>query len=263
MNRIWQYHFGRGLVTTPNDFGTRSVPPTHPELLDHLATQFVQKGWSIKSMHRLILLSSTWQQSTHGNSKGAGDLYGAFAPRRLSAEEIRDSILFVSGTLDLMPGKEHPFPNATTWGFSQHAPFQAVYDHDKRSAYLMVQRLKRHPFLALFDGPDTNSSTPERRVTTVPTQALYFLNDPFVHAKSQSGAQRVMAVAKEESSQIDYSYKLALGRSPTAIESLEASAFLAAFRAELTRIGHPSPVPLAMAAHMRTLFGSNEFLHCD
>ena len=263
VNRIWQYHFGRGLVLTPNDFGTRSVPPTHPELLDHLATQFVQNGWSIKSMHRLILLSSTWQQSTHGNSKGAGDLYGAFAPRRLSAEEIRDSILFVSGTLDLMPGKEHPFPNATTWGFSQHAPFQAVYDHDKRSTYLMVQRLKRHPFLALFDGPDTNSSTPERRVTTVPTQALYFLNDPFVHAKSQSGAQRVMAVAKEESSQIDYSYKLALGRSPTAIESLEASAFLAAFRAELTRIGHPNPVPLAMAAHMRTLFGSNEFLHCD
>ncbi len=263
VNRIWQHHFGRGLVSTPNDFGTRSVQPTHSELLDHLATQFVQNGWSIKSMHKLILLSSTWQQSANGSSSEAVDLYGAFAPRRLSAEEIRDSILLVSGTLDAKPGKEHPFPLATTWGFSQHAPFQAVYDHDKRSAFLMVQRLKRHPFLALFDGPDTNSSTPERRVTTVPTQALYFLNDPFVHAKSESGAGRVLAFAKEETLQIEFAYRLTLARSPTTTETQEASSSLAAFRGELKRIGHPNPDLMAMAAFMRTLFGCNEFLHCD
>ncbi len=262
VNRIWQHHFGRGLVSTPNDFGTRSSPPSHPELLDHLASQFVQKGWSVKSMHRLILMSSTWQQSAN-HSREALELYGAFAPRRLSAEEIRDSILFVSGTLDNKAGKQHPFPSATTWGFTQHAPFQAVYEHDQRSAYLMVQRLKRHPFLALFDGPDTNSSTPERRVTTVPTQALYFLNDPFVHAKSDIGAKRVMAFSKDEALQIGYSYKLALGRPPKAIEIREASSFLADFRAEWTKIGLTQPESNALAAHLRTLFGSNEFLHYD
>ncbi|HQZ64855.1 MAG TPA: PSD1 and planctomycete cytochrome C domain-containing protein, partial [Planctomycetaceae bacterium] len=179
VNRIWQYHFGRGLVKTPNDFGVRGLPPTHPDLLDHLATQFIQSGWSIKTMHRAIMLSATYQQSA-GTETSGDDLYTHFARRRLSAEEIRDTILMVTRELDPEPGQGHPFPSPISWGFSQHGPFNAVYDHNKRSVYLMTQRLKRHPFLALFDGPDTNASTPDRLGTTVPTQALYFLNDPFV-----------------------------------------------------------------------------------
>ena len=265
VNRIWQNHFGRGLVKTPNDFGTRSEPPTHPELLDYLATQFVQNGWSVKAMHRLILLSATWQQGgvTADTKPGAVAAYAAFPRRRLSAEEIRDSILAVSGALDSVPGEAHPFPPAYTWGYTQHAPFSAVYDHDKRSVYLMVQRIKRHPFLALFDGADPNSSTAERRVTTVPTQALYFLNDPFVHAKSLKFADRLQAAGLDEEQQIELATRLAFGRPPTADERAEVIEFLAVYRAELKASGSRSPGMAALAAYARTLFGSNEFLHCD
>ncbi len=265
VNRIWQYHFGRGLVRTANDFGTRSQPPAHPELLDHLATRFMRGGWSIKAMHRLILLSSTWQQATAmgGVTGDAADLFASFPRRRLSAEEIRDTILAVSGAGDATPGKEHPFPLPYQWGFSQHGPFAAVYDHDKRSVYLMVQRIKRHPFLALFDGADPNSSTAERRITTVPTQALYFLNDPFVHAKSVNFAERLQAAQQTERGQIELAAQLAFGRPATEAEQTEAAEFLAACRAELSSAGNADPDLMALAAYVRTLLGSNEFLHCD
>lgn len=265
VNRIWYHHFGRGLVKTPNDFGTRSEPPTHPELLDFLAARFVRSEWSVKAMHRLILLSKTWQQAgvTTDTKPGAVTAYAAFPRRRLRAEEIRDSILAVSGALDSTPGKAHPFPPAHTWGYTQHAPFSAVYDHDKRSVYLMVQRIKRHPFLALFDGADPNSSTAERRVTTAPTQALYFLNDPFVHAKSFKFAERLLAASTDERQQIELAVRLAFGRLPTADERAEAIEFLATYRVELKASGSKSPSTAALAAYARTLLGSNEFLHCD
>jgi hypothetical protein len=124
----------------------------------------------------------------------------------------------------------------------------------------MVQRIKRHPFLALFDGADPNSSTAERRITTVPTQALYFLNDPFVHAKSLAFAQRLQADHRSEDDQIELASRLALGRSATPLERAEAASFLAAYRAEAGTTGHTVE---PMAAYVRTLFGSNEFLHCD
>src|SRR5205085_8936754 len=111
--------------------------------------------------------------------------FSSFLRRRLGAEETRDSILLVSGELDPTPGRGHPFRSPTTWGYTQHAPFNGIYDHSQRSVYLMTQRISRHPFLALFDGADPNASTAERRTTTVPTQALYFLNDPFIHAKAE------------------------------------------------------------------------------
>ncbi len=271
VNRIWQYHFGRGLVKTPNDFGVRGLQPTHPDLLDHLATEFVRNGWSIKSLHRLIMLSATYQQtseidyspSSSTASIDTGDLYTHFARRRLSAEEIRDSILAVSGDLDPEPAQEHPFPSPITWGFSQHGPFSAVYDNNKRSVYLMTQRLKRHPFLALFDGPDTNASTADRLGTTVPTQALYFLNDPFVHQKADAWASRLDADDAAESQQIEHAYRLALCRSATAEEAQDAALFLAAFRTELSRIGLDNVNHRALAAFLRTLLGSNEFLHVD
>ena len=271
VNRLWQYHFGRGLVKTANDFGVRGLPPTHPDLLDHLATKFLRSGWSIKAMHRLIMLSATYQQASainHSPSSSVagvdtGNLYTHFARRRLSAEEIRDSILVVSGDLDPEPAEEHPFPSPVTWGFSQHGPFIAVYDNNKRSVYLMTQRLKRHPFLALFDGPDANASTADRLGTTVPTQALYFLNDPFVHQKADVWASRLESGNPSESQQIEQAYRLALCRSATAEEALDAASFLAAFRAELSNIGLDNVNHRALAAFLRTLLGSNEFLHVD
>jgi hypothetical protein len=263
VNRIWQYHFGRGIVQTPNDFGVRGLPPTHPELLDHLATQFIRGGWSIKAMHRLIMLSATYQQATDSSAAAAPlDLYASFARRRLSAEEIRDAILVVSGELDATPGREHPFPSPIGWGYSQHAPFSAVYDHNRRSVYLMTQRLKRHPFLALFDGPDPNATTALRLATTVPTQALFFLNDPFIHAKAEKWAQRLMAASADEQQQVDQAWLRAIGRAPTESERAEATEFLAAYRTELATT-HPDNEGRALAAYLRTLIGSNEFLHVD
>jgi len=269
VNRIWQYHFGRGLVKTPNDFGVRGLPPTHPELLDHLAIQFVQNGWSMKALHRLIMLSATYQQASQIDSSESSptmdmsDLYTHFVRRRLSAEEIRDAILIVSGELDPSPGREHPFPTPIGWGFSQHAPFSAVYDHNKRSVYLMTQRLKRHPFLALFDGADPNATTADRLGTTVPTQALYFLNDPFVHAKAEKCAIRLRASASNEVQQVELISRLALSRLPTDIERVEASQFLQNYRDELVTAKQDRVDERAIAAFVRTVFGSNEFLHVD
>ena len=261
VNRIWQYHFGSGLVKTPNDFGVRGQLPTHPELLDHLATQFIKNGWSVKAMHRLIMLSATYQQGSA--SDASPDSYAAFPRRRLSAEELRDSILAISGELDLSPAREHPFPSPLGWGYTQHGPFSAVYGSNKRSVFLMVQRIKRHPFLALFDGADPNTTTPERRATTVPTQALFFLNDPFVHAKAETCAVRLQTARSDETQRIDLAHRLTLGRPSTDSERIAATEFLAAYRAELAVAGKANAETAALAAYVRTLFGSNEFLHLD
>ena len=286
VNRIWQYHFGRGLVKTPNDFGVRGLPPTHPELLDHLATQFIKSGWSVKAMHRLMMLSATYQQASvaevaalarvrvsdtppHVLANAATpdshdpDLYASFSRRRLSAEEIRDAILAVSGELDLTPALEHPFPTPISWGYSQHGPFSAVYEHNKRSVYLMTQRLKRHPFLALFDGADPNATTAERLGTTVPTQALFFLNDPFVHTKAEKWAARLQAAHSDEMPRIETAWRRAFGRSPTEIERVEATEFLTAYRTELAAAKMDNVVVRSLAAYLRTLIGSNEFLHVE
>lgn len=268
VNRIWQYHFGQGLVKTPNDFGVRGLPPTHPELLDYLANQFMKNGWSIKAMHRLIMHSQLYQQSSQFNEAQPNEtqstsLITSFPRRRLSAEEIRDAILLVSGELDREQAQGHPFPSPLSYGFSQHGPFTAVYEHNKRSVYLMTQRLKRHPFLALFDGPDPNASTPSRLETTVPTQALYFLNDPFVYAKSEAWAKRLLESNTDEAGQIEQAYRGAFSRVPSTAEQSDAVDFLATYRHELLVAGQDKVDVRALAAFVRTLFGSNEFLHVD
>jgi Protein of unknown function (DUF1553) len=169
----------------------------------------------------------------------------------------------VSGELDPVPGRGHPFPSPTSWGYTQHAPFTAVYDHNKRSVYLMTQRIKRHPFLTLFDGPDPNASTPERRTTTVPTQALFFLNDPFVHAKSEKFATRLQRAGANPAQWVESAYRLALGRPPSDAERSEASEFLATYRAEFGPGTPEQTERAALAAYARVLFGSNEFLNID
>ncbi len=224
------------------------------------------------------MLSATYQQGAAGDrSQESGnrnhgpsdsrfltpDSFSPFPRRRLSAEETRDSILLVSGELDPTPGRSHPFPSPTGWGYSQHGPFSAVYDHNQRSVYLMTQRIKRHLFLTLFDGADPNASTAERRTTTVPTQALFFLNDPFVHTKSEKFAERVARVSNDEAQRIEAAYRLALGRSPTEAERAEAVEFLAAYRSELAPVKKQEAETAALAAFARVLIGSNEFLTVD
>lgn len=271
VNRIWQFHFGRGLVRTPNDFGARGMPPTDPDLLDHLATQFIRQGWSIKAMHRLILSSATYQQSGRESIMPLGQApeeelasrYVGFERRRLSAEEVRDSILAVSGELDASRGEGHPFPSPIGWGYTQHGPFSAVYDHKRRSIYLMTQRLKRHPFLALFDGPDPNATVPIRLTTTVPTQALFFMNDPFVHENAKAWAERLVGEVNDERQWVDRAYQRALGRHPDTVEMESALSFMTAYREELQRQSQPAAPADCLAPLLRTLFSSNEFLHVE
>jgi len=272
VNRIWQHHFGRGLVATPNDFGVRGRPPTHPELLDRLATDFVRGGWSIKAIHRQILSSAVWQQETARAEAAAAtadarNLYVGFERRRLSAEEIRDAILAVSGRLDRSRGEGHPFPPSYEWGYSQHGPFGAVYDHDRRSLYLMTGRLKRHPFLALFDGADPNASTADRLGTTVPTQALFFLNAPLVHGAAETWAGRLEGESPDRRHRIEAATIAAVGRVADSADVAAAQRFLTTYAAALREgasdVTEAAADHEALAAWLRTLLAGNEFLHVD
>ena len=267
VNRVWLWHFGRGLVKTPNDFGTRGVPPTHPELLDYLTTGFIRSGWDVKALHRLILQSAAYQAAsvlpTHAFHGEMADLYVSFPRRRLSAEELRDSLLAISGELDRTPGREHPFPPEATWSFSQHAPFAAEYETLKRSVYVMQKRNRRTRFFTLFDGADPNASTPLRDSTTVPTQALFFMNDPFVHSRAEKFAARIQQSSNDPQEQIRFAYRQALGTSPTPAEIQEATTFLRNYVSNLTTVPTEHRPSLAWAAFARLLFSSNAFLYVD
>jgi hypothetical protein len=282
-NRVWLHRFGTGLVKTPNDFGTRGTPPTHPELLDWLAAEFVEGGrgaagkppggspqqgaWSVKHLHKLIMLSATYQQASAPRPDAAAldannDLYWRFNRRRLSAEELRDTLLATSGQLDRKPGAAHPFPPESNWNYTQHVPFGTFYESDKRSMYLVVLRNRRHPFLGLFDGTDPNTTTPQRQTTTVPTQALYFLNDPFFHAQAENVAARARAKA-DEAARLDELFRLALQREPTAKDRTTATAFLTRYTTLLPDAAPADRTKAAWAALARVLLASNEFLYLD
>jgi hypothetical protein len=255
VNRIWQWHFGRGLVASPNDFGARGEKPTHPELLDWLARQFVDSGYSVKAMHRLIMQCDAWRRASAAPDAADPDnrWLAHFSRRRLSAEEMRDSLLAASGQLDLSTAQAHPFPPESTWTFSQHDPFSAIYETNRRSAFLMVQRQRRHPFLSLFDGADPNASSPVRQTTTVPTQALYFINDPFFHRQAEALAARLTNLANDDE-RIASFYSTVFQRDPTASESERIKNFLAEY---------PALTAEKWAACARVLLASNEFLHID
>jgi hypothetical protein len=266
VNRIWLYHFGRALVPTANDFGKQGKPPTHPELLDWLASRFRESGGSVKAMHRLILLSRTYRQSSQRSELAierdpGNELLGAFPRRRLDAEAIRDTLLLLGGNLDPQPGREHPFPGQSDWKFTQHNPFRAVYPSNHRSVYLMTQRIQRHPFLAIFDGADPAASTPARLTSTTPLQALYFLNDEQVHQQSAGFARRLLAEADDEDARIRLAYRLALGRLPDDAERALAKRFLAGFQAQAGSAA--SSEADAWQSLARALFRLNEFVYVD
>ncbi len=253
VNRIWLHHFGRGLVKTPNDFGTRGAPPTHPELLDWLTAEFASGGWSVKAMHRRIMLSAAYQQAA--GAAPDHDLYSRFERRRLSAEEIRDSLLIAGGNLDRTPAGPHPFPPESAWNYTQHVPFATFFETDRRSVYLVGVRNRRHPFLGLFDGADPNATTPQRQTTTVPTQALYFLNDPFFHAQADRLAGR--AIAAPAADRLGVLFRAAFQRPPTSADRATAAAFLDRYR----RAGPDERA--AWSALARVLLASNEFLFVE
>jgi hypothetical protein len=280
VNRIWAYHFGKGIVQTPNDFGARGRAPTHPELLDWLASRFIEGGWSIKKMHRMIMLSHAYRigggaveagrrgdEATGRNSTidVNNDYFWRFNRRRLEAEEIRDSVLAVSGALDRTMGGEHPFPPEQTWRFSQHEQFFAVYDTNRRSVYLMQQRLKKHPFFEVFDGADSNATTDSRAQSVTPVQALFLMNSPFIHEQSDRFAVRVGMAYDTLRERIDYAFRLAYGRAPRLEEIREAQNYLRQTRLELQARGAPVDQlnQKSLASYLRVVMSSNEFLYVD
>ncbi len=269
-NRIWQYHFGKGIVPTPSDFGKQGKPPTHPELLDYLASQFIENGWSIKAMHRLIMLSQTYQLSSRDHAESAkidpsNDYLWRFNRHRLDAESIRDAMLAISGSLNRTVGGPHPFPDQTTWDYTQHKPFKAVYDTNRRSIYLMTQRIQRHPYLALFDGPDTNASTALRGTSTTPLQALFLMNDPFVHEQAKKFAARLLAERPDDVSRIEGAYLFAFGRPATVEERTTGQSYLTKAREKLkaTKIPAKQLAADAWESYVRAILMSNEFVYVD
>ena len=269
-NRIWLHHFGKGLVPTPNDFGKQGRPPTHPELLDWLAVKFIASGWSVKEMHRVIMLSHTYQIASARSEDAVtrdvnNELISSFPRQRLDAEAIRDTLLALGGSLDTTPAGSHPFPPQTEWKFTQHNPFKAVYDSQRRSVYLMTQRIQRHPYLAIFDGADPATSTPVRTTSTTPLQALFLLNDKFVHDQSESFAARLVKEARDDTPRLQRAYQLALARPPAPAELGSGREFLASVRKRLCADGMAADQiePESWRAMARVIFRLNEFVYVD
>lgn len=217
VNRIWKGHFGTGIVDTPSNFGLNGQRPTHPELLDHLANVFVANGLSIKALHREIMKSAVYQLSGDNQAaafaKDAGNrLYWHASRRRLSAEQIRDAVLLVSGTLDARLG-------------GPAVPLTPLAD--RRTIYGRVSRYKMDEFLQLFDFPSPSQSAEQRFSTSVPLQRLFFMNSDFIQQHAERVAERV-AEEPDDGARIEKVYRLLFGRAPTADESKAGRAFLQA-----------------------------------
>ena len=267
VNRIWQQHFGRGLVETADNFGRQGVTPSHPELLDWLTEQFVTDGWSLKKLHRRIMLTETYRLSSAESPEALAANPGnqwlwRQAPRRLDAEQIRDAMLMVSGDLDRSQGGPHPFKPWHVVRYSLNRPFHEEYPTNRRSVYLMTQRLFRNSFLGLFDGPDTNSSTSRRGSANVPAQALYLMNSSFVQQQSESLARRLQASYADDEQRVLELCRIALGRRPHTAETELFLQFLRDYGTDEPTKDRSVPRK-GLIALSRAVITSNEFFFVE
>jgi hypothetical protein len=248
VNRVWLYHFGRGLVGTPGDFGLRGDPPTHPELLDYLASSFIDQGWSVKKLHRAILLSATYQQSSEAGAKPlAADpdnrLLSHQNRQRLDFEALRDSLLWASGRLDLTVGGAAVEITAP--------PFTP-----RRSVYGFIDRQNLPGLFRTFDFASPDSSTPQRHTTTVPQQALFLMNGPFVVDQAKALAARPDVAARTDAGErIGTLYRLLFGRPPDAVELALGKKFVGSAGADRKLS--------AWEKYCQVLLLSNEFAFVD
>ena len=287
VNRIWQHHFGHGLVRTESDFGVRGEAPTHPQLLEYLAQQFVAGGWKLKPLHRKILGSAVWQQGasrqTTKNSTGQelpdpseidpeNHLLWKMSPRRLEAEVLRDAMLAVSGTLNLQAGgpgfKPYIPPEANLARNIQGGDYPKDAKDDattrRRSIYMFHKRLVPYPLFQAFDRPDFLVSCARRQNTTVAPQAMALLNDRFVRTCATDFAERLLEVGGEDNEcVVRESFELAFSRVPTATET-EASVNFIQSQEQRRNARQESDVrKAAVADYCHTLFGLNEFIYVD
>ncbi len=265
VNRVWLHLFGRGLVTTPDNFGAAGQPPSHPELLDNLALDFHDDGWSIKRLIRKIVLSRAYGlDSTFDLHNYEVDpdnaLIWRMSKRRLEAEAVRDAMLFVGGRIELDP-PVGSIVARTGEGLAVFIRSKGLDDSDRhRSVYLPVIRDQVLESLALFDFADPSLVTGQRAITTGPAQAFYFMNSPFVIRQAEAFAGRVRTVEGQDSAMIDRSYKLALARQPSPEERVRALAFLHDFEA---RAQTPNPTKEAWSEFCQALLASAEFRYRD
>ena len=253
VNRLWQGHFGQGMVTTANDFGKQGKPPTHPELLDYLASDLIASGWRLKRLHKLIMLSTAYQQTSDAREDGLkldpqNELLWRHTPKRLEAEIIRDSLLAVSGQLD-----------ETMFG-----PGTLDEGHKRRSIYFMIKRSKLIPMMQLFDQPEPLVSVGNRPSTTIAPQALAFMNSQHVRGYAQSFAAKLMpTVEKSLPDAVTLGYQSAIGRRPDETELRDAVAFLESQTASYAAESKTNPKQLALADFCQVLFGLNEFVYVE
>jgi hypothetical protein len=257
VNRLWHYHFGIGLVDTPSDFGFNGTRPSHPALLDYLAAELVEKKFSLKQLHRLIVTSATYRQSARPNAAAAkidadGRLLWRKPPMRLEAEAIRDTMLRVAGRLNPeIGGRGYQDTKSYFFKGTQfYDPIDPVGEqYNRRTIYRTWARGGRNPLLDTFDCPDPSATAPKRAVTITPLQALALLNNSFVLRMAEKTADRVTREgAKDTSQQIERLYHLAYGRAPEKDEQTAAAKFVA---------DH------GLAAFCRVVLNSNEFLYVD
>ena len=230
VNRVWHHHFGRGIVSTLDNFGKMGDQPTHPELLDYLAVEFMKRGWSMKQLHRFMMTSEAYQMASvfdHGGNVKTdpeNQLLWRYRPQRLDAETIRDTMLSVAGNMNLTMGGLAFFPNVPKeilateqtkgrWDIQPDGP--ATW---RRSVYIYQRRSLPFPMFETFDHPDMNLTAAARNVSTVPTQALTLLNNPFVIREAELLAERITSETADPVKQIDLGYQYALGRPATDLE---------------------------------------------
>jgi hypothetical protein len=230
VNRIWQHHFGEGIVRSPDDFGRMGQPPTHPELLDYLAAEFIRGGWSIKHMHRLMLQSSTYRMSSTPNSADPDNrLLSHMSVRRLEAEAIRDAVLAVSGRLDRRMYGPSVLPHLTPFmeGRGRPASSGPLDGDGRRSIYLNVRRNFLNPIFLAFDYPIPFTTIGRRTTSNVPAQALSLMNGPFIAQEARRWAERVLKQPDiTPTARIEQMYETAFARKPDPEEVSIAIAFL-------------------------------------
>jgi hypothetical protein len=232
VNRIWKHHFGAGLVRTPDNFGAMGEPPSNPELLDYLASRFIESGWSVKAMHRLMLLSRAYEMSSRADATAMkvdpeNKLLHHMPVRRLEAEAVRDAILAVAGTLkrDLYGPSVTPYISAYQDGRGKPAP-GPLDGNGRRSIYIQVRRNFITPMFLAFDCPLPATTMGARAVSTVPSQALMMMNNEFVVTQAGAWAQRVVRDIREPRERIDSMYRGAFARPPDPAEVEQILSFL-------------------------------------
>jgi len=259
VNRLWQSHFGEGLMRTPSNFGIKGEAPDNPALLDWLAQEFIRNGWSVKHMHRLIVTSAAWRRSsliseTHAEKDPENRLFAHQNRRRLEAEAVRDALLSAGGTLDFAMGGEVPGAGKT---YSYYDGKDSAFQSPRRTLYLPVPRHKAYELLAIFDYADTAVHLEKRPVTTVPQQALFMLNDPLVRAQAKALAQRVLQAEQKDRERITLAWKTLFARTPVSSEMKTVQEYLARFASQ----GRPTEAAWTNVLH--GLLASNEFVFVD